>query len=347
MLQNILFDEEALSDFQAYLKEGDFSKVFFLVDENTHEHCLVPLMQELGELGDNEILEVEAGEASKSAEVLVQLWMALSDLGADRFSLLVNLGGGMISDLGGFLAGTYMRGIPFVNFPTSVLAQVDASVGGKTGINLDHIKNRVGLFTQADRVYVLNHFLNSLPLKERRSGYAEMLKHGLIADEAYWKNLQEIDVEEIALTSEMIRRSIDIKSGIVSQDFRESGLRKTLNFGHTLGHAFESVSHETGEPLLHGEAIALGMMGELLLSTEFAGLEEKAGHEAIRTIHNSFKEVETIGDVDRIFEMVKQDKKNRRGTVLFTLLDRVGTARADVEVPEAAIRDVLKRLQTW
>ncbi|MGB0177856.1 MAG: 3-dehydroquinate synthase, partial [Owenweeksia sp.] len=345
MPQNILFDNEALGDFQQYLKNGSFSKVFFLVDENTHEHCLVPLLQELEELGDSEILEVEAGEVSKSVEVLFQLWMTLSDLGADRYSLIVNLGGGMVSDLGGFLAGTYMRGIPFVNFPTSVLAQVDASVGGKTGINLDHIKNKVGLFAKAERVYILNHFLESLPLQERRSGYAEMLKHGLIADAEYWETLLKLDIENELPTPEMIRRSIAIKSAIVESDFKETGIRKALNFGHTLGHAFETVSHEMEEPLLHGEAVALGMMGELLLSVEYAGLNEAIATEAIRSVHSRFKDVEAVGDMDRIFEVLKQDKKNRKGEIIFTLLPSIGEVVTDVKVQEHSVHNVLKRLQ--
>lgn len=347
MPQNILFDNEALGDFQQYLKNGSFSKVFFLVDENTHEHCLVPLLQELEELGDSEILEVEAGEVSKSVEVLFQLWMTLSDLGADRYSLIVNLGGGMVSDLGGFLAGTYMRGIPFVNFPTSVLAQVDASVGGKTGINLDHIKNKVGLFAKAERVYILNHFLESLPLQERRSGYAEMLKHGLIADAEYWETLLKLDIENELPTPEMIRRSIAIKSAIVESDFKETGIRKALNFGHTLGHAFETVSHEMEEPLLHGEAVALGMMGELLLSVEYAGLNEAIATEAIRSVHSRFKDVEAVGDMDRIFEVLKQDKKNRKGEIIFTLLPSIGEVVTDVKVQEHSVHNVLKRLQSW
>ena len=325
----------------------DFQKFFFLVDENTHEHCLVPLLQELGELGEMEVLEIEPGEASKSPEVLVQLWMALSDLRADRYSLLVNLGGGVVSDLGGMLAGTYMRGIPFVNFPTTVLSQVDASVGGKTGINLDHLKNRVGLFLNPERVYVLNRFLETLPFEERRSGYAEMLKHGLIADREYWKQLLQLNIKEALPDTIMIRKSIEIKSKVVEKDFRESGLRKILNFGHTLGHALETVSHEEGEPLLHGEAVALGMMGELLLSAEFAGMDKEVAEEAAHRIGDHFHDVEVTGDPERILEVVKQDKKNRKGEIFFTLLSDPGMVKQDIVVPESAIFNVIMRLQAW
>ncbi len=347
MPQKIFFEQEALDDFSKYLKDGNFSRVFFLVDENTHEHCLIPLLQELAEIGETEILEVESGEESKSVEVLVQLWMALSELNADRHTLLVNLGGGVISDLGGFLAGTYLRGISFVNFPTTILSQVDASVGGKTGINLEHLKNRIGLFLEPDRVYVINSFLNTLPLEEKRSGYAEMLKHGLITDKEYWVGLCALDITKELPSHEMIKRSIEIKTSVVEKDFRESGLRKILNFGHTLGHALETVSHEEGEPLLHGEAIALGMIGELMLSTHFAGLSEKSAQQAIKKISSFFEDVEVVGDTDRLFEVVRQDKKNHEGHILMTLLNEIGTAQPDVEVSETAVRDVLKQLQAW
>lgn len=341
------YDEEALEDFQEFLRSGSFTKVFFLVDENTHEHCLIPLLREIEEIGDTEVLEVEAGEESKSPEVLFQLWMALSELGADRHSLLVNVGGGMICDLGGFLAGTYMRGIAVVHFPTSLLSQVDASIGGKTGINLQHLKNKVGLFLEAERVYLLHRFLETLPYPEVRSGYAEMLKHGLIADRAYWEQLISINITGELPSSQMIRSSIGIKSGVVQQDFRESGLRKILNFGHTLGHALETVALENQSPLLHGEAIALGMVGELLLSSKFGGLEESEAYSAINEIQNRFRDIRPIGDVDRQFEVVRQDKKNRGDSLLFTLLSGLGQAQVDIEVPEQAVREVLQYLKSW
>lgn len=337
----VKFGNEALEEFKALVMNDKFSKVFFVVDENTHENCLIPLVRELPELPENEILEVEAGEGSKSTEVLVQLWHAMSELNADRNSLIVNVGGGMVSDLGGFLAGTYMRGVSFVNFPTTVLAQVDASVGGKTGINLDHIKNRVGLFQNPLRTFVINDFLETLPQDERRSGFAEMLKHGLIADKEYWNELKEFDIDERIPDSLMIQKSVEIKSSIVNQDFKEQGIRKALNFGHTVGHALETLALDKGHKLLHGEAIALGMICETHLSIRYAGLKVDEANEIIEVLKKKYSNVEPTGSPEEWVELMKMDKKNVNGEYRFSLIKKLGEAVINVEVKE---EDILESL---
>lgn len=327
--------------FQRLLNEQDYSKVFFLVDSNTHEFCLPLFLAQLNELPDYEILEVESGEESKSAEVLVQLWEAISALGADRHALMVNVGGGMISDLGGFLASTYMRGIPFVNFPTSLLAMVDASVGGKTGVNLGHIKNRVGLFIEPKMVGVVPHFLETLPLRERKSGFAEMLKHGLISDASHWEELIQFDIENLIPDLAMIQKSIAIKNEIVEQDFKEGSIRKNLNFGHTIGHAIETLSMEWDNSLLHGEAVAFGMMGELLVSSKYLGLDERKATHAIEKLKGYYGSFPSNIDKTALIEVIEMDKKNRGSSIRMSLLKSLGYAVPDIEVSK---EDILKSI---
>jgi 3-dehydroquinate synthase len=339
----VFFSDEAFAKLQDILDNGQFSKVFFMVDENTHDKCLPYLLQSINELPEYEVLEVEPGEESKTAEVLVQLWVALSELRADRYSLVVNVGGGMITDLGGFLAGTYMRGVSFVNVPTSLLAMVDASSGGKTGINLGYLKNRVGLFLNPMATLIVPEFLETLPYRERRSGFAEMLKHGLIADASYWQELIDFDIEEDVPTEALIARSVQIKQQIVGQDFRESGWRKTLNFGHTVGHAIETASLETPNPLMHGEAIALGMMVELQLSEKYTALDPVAASDCIARLKAIYHDVSFEYDIDYLIELIRTDKKNKNSEIRFSLLREIGEAVVDVNVKEEGIREVLNQ----
>lgn len=341
---SVYFGDEAFAKLQEILDSGKFSKVFFMVDENTHDKCLPYLLQSLNELPHYEVLEVEPGEESKSAEVLVQLWIALSELKADRDSIIINVGGGMITDLGGFLAGTYLRGVSFVNVPTSLLAMVDASSGGKTGINLNHLKNRVGLFLNPRATCIIPEFLETLPYRERRSGFAEMLKHGLIADADYWNDLVKFDIEEDTPTEAMIARSVEIKQNIVDQDFRESGIRKALNFGHTVGHAIETASLETNNPLMHGEAIALGMIAELQLSEKYTALDPQAASDCIENLKAIYHDISFDFDIEYLIELMRTDKKNKNSEIRFSLLREVGEAVVDVNVKEEGIREVLRQL---
>lgn len=342
----IRFDNEAIKELNELLAAGQYPKVFFLVDENTHQSCLIPLLQNLEELDEMEILEVEAGEKSKSVEVLNQLWMAMSELKADRSSLLVNVGGGVITDLGGFLASTYMRGIDFINFPTSLLAQVDASVGGKTAVNLEAHKNRIGIFNEPVFTGIVNDFLDTLPELERISGFAEMLKHGLIADQSYWKELCEFPITEHYPNSSLVQRSIEIKSKIVKSDFRESGPRKLLNFGHSIGHAFESIALEKGIYYPHGFAIAQGMIGESILSSKYLNLSENEMNSINDVIHSIFSKIPFDFEVEEMIGYIKMDKKNENENLNFSLLKSIGEAEFNVEVEEKDIVSLLKFLKT-
>ncbi|RZL11258.1 MAG: 3-dehydroquinate synthase [Pedobacter sp.] len=254
-----------LAQLPALMANGGYSKVFVLTDEHTSVHCLPVFQQLLDDFTGFDLIETSAGEENKSIDFCIGIWKTLLDFGADRKCLLINLGGGVITDMGGFIAATYKRGVDFVNIPTSLLAQVDASVGGKTGIDVDNAKNMVGTFSIPIAVFIEDVFLKTLPEKEMRSGSAEVLKHGLIADAAYFKELNDTGLH--AITAAQVYRSVEIKNTVVTEDPLEKGLRKILNFGHTIGHALESYSLSNDKtPLTHGDAIAIGMICESYLS---------------------------------------------------------------------------------
>ncbi|GGH66532.1 3-dehydroquinate synthase [Phaeocystidibacter marisrubri] len=340
--------EEALIAFDALLSEAkaSSSKVFFLVDENTHEQCLTRLLPELPNLGEYELLEVPPGEESKSIEVAAQLWSALAELGANRQSILVNVGGGMITDLGGFIASTYMRGIRFCHIPTSLLGMVDASIGGKTAVDVAGVKNLVGAFAACEGVFLIPDFLETLPERELRSGFAEMLKHGLIRDASHYSDLIRTGFEKV--TPDQVRASMNIKLDVVESDPLEAGARKELNFGHTLGHALESHFLEAypHDPLLHGEAIAFGMWLELELSV-LSGLLDaeiaKAIQSDIASIFGRLALPES--EWESVTSWLKYDKKNTNHSVRFVLLENVGKAVIDCSVDPSLIRRAYENWQ--
>lgn len=326
------------------LKVNNYSAVFILLDENTHDKCLPFFLQNMPALTEYEVLEIEPGEDSKSAAILFQLWEVLSEFKADRQALIINLGGGVVSDLGGFLAATYMRGVDFVNFPTSLLAMADAAAGSKTGINLAGYKNRVGAFADARLVGVMPDFLETLPEDELRSGLAEMLKHGLIADVNHFKMLAKLSPEHPHIEEELLRQTIWIKQQITKQDPKESGLRKILNFGHTVGHALESHSYESGQPLTHGHAVALGMMVELQLSVQYTGLTMAEADEARAVLERFFPWPDIEWNGALLLKLMQGDKKNEAGDLRFSLLKNLGEAVYDVAVPGAVVLDKLKEI---
>jgi 3-dehydroquinate synthase len=344
--QGVSLGRDVFERFDNWLEHKSFSKVFFLVDENTHEHCLPALLGALSNLPEFEILEVEAGEESKSPEVLIHLYHALTELEADRQSLLVNVGGGVVCDLGGFLAATYMRGIPFIHFPTSLLAMVDASVGGKTGIDLGGHKNQVGVFARAEQVYVYPAFLETLPDDHVRSGFAEMLKHGCIADEAYLQEVLQTLAAGTLPTDDQIEQSIAIKARIVEADFREGGARKKLNFGHSLGHALEGACLLQQQPILHGDAVAFGMLGELWLSVRKLHFPENNFDALSAALRQHFGFLTQPLEREVLMQLLRGDKKNTAGSFRFVLLPKPGEACIDVEVDheeaEAAFDVILK-----
>lgn len=323
-----------------FLREENFSRIFILVDSNTHQFCLSLLLQRLEASAEIEIIEMEAGEEHKTLDTCDGIWKALSELGADRKSLLINLGGGVVTDLGGFVAATFKRGIATVHFPTTLLAMVDAALGGKNGVNLEGLKNQVGVIKAPEMVVVDTSFLRTLPQNEMRSGLAEMLKHGLIQDENYWKQLcalNELAPEDL---DKLILRSIEIKESVVAQDPTEKNLRKSLNFGHTLGHAIESylLEHPERKKLLHGEAVAAGMILAAYLSSALESFPKKSRDEIKKVILSIFGQVQfDKEDQEKIIELLKFDKKNEGGKINFVLLREIGTPVIDREVPNDLI----------
>src|SRR5471030_2674109 len=235
-----IYFDNTLTELVKFINQGSYSRFFILTDENTAKYCLPLVREKIDNLDNFDIIEINAGEESKDIDFCIGIWKMLIDFGADRQSLMINLGGGVISDLGGFAASTFKRGIDFVHVPTTLLSQVDASVGGKTGIDIDSIKNIIGTFTQPKAVFIEYRFLNSLPARQILSGTAEMLKHGLICDAAYWELLKNSDLTNPSV--ELIYHSVEIKNKVVIEDPRETGIRKSLNFGHTIGHAVETFS---------------------------------------------------------------------------------------------------------
>ncbi|MFD1095830.1 3-dehydroquinate synthase [Salegentibacter chungangensis] len=338
----VFYNETAFNRLNEYLKKSNPSKIFILVDTHTHIHCLSSFMALLQNEAETEVIEMEAGEEFKNLETCMGVWSTLSDLDADRKSLMINLGGGVVTDLGGFVASTFKRGISYINVPTSLLSMVDASVGGKTGVDLGSLKNQIGVINQPEMVLINTSFLISLPGNEMRSGLAEIMKHGLIKSKDYWKKVTSLDQLGLEDLDDIIAESVRIKKDIVSQDPTEKGLRKTLNYGHTLGHAIESyfLSHKDKKTLLHGEAIAIGMILATYISKELKGFPENTLNEINSSIKDIFGKVDFESpDIEKIIELMKFDKKNERGNINFVLLEDIGKPVIDCIVPNELIKN--------
>jgi len=321
--ENLLFSSNLSGDLNAFFKENSFSQIAVLVDENTRKKCL-PLIE--NSLPKFEVIQIQSGESNKTLTTCEIIWGSLSEKHFDRKSLLINLGGGVICDIGGFVASTYKRGIAFLNIPTSLLAQADASIGGKTGIDFQGFKNQIGTFNDALGIIIHTLFLKTLPDREIKAGFAEIIKHGLIADKNFFEKLGNIILSDYSW-DESIMNSIRIKHNIVSQDRFEAGIRKALNFGHTIGHAIESYFLNTHTPLLHGEAIAIGMVCEAFLSKEQAGLKEEELQHIVSVISRFFeKRMIPEEGVETLLELLGQDKKNENGEIRVTLIPEIGKA---------------------
>ena len=338
--ENVTITENITTALSGLLNQGSFSRLAVLVDENTKEHCY-PLIESVLP-SHHSVIEIKSGELHKNLDACISIWSHLTEAQFDRKSLLINLGGGVIGDMGGFCAATYKRGMPFVNLPTTLLAQVDASVGGKLGIDFQGFKNHIGIFQEPHRVFIDDMFLKTLPERELRSGFAEVIKHALINDARYWTTLRGASFTNQDWKAH-IAHSVKVKSRVVDEDFREGGLRKILNFGHTIGHAIESFFLETERPLLHGEAIAAGMIAEAHLSVKHSRLSSEEAEEIEDFILAVFGHSEIPADiVDSIALLTKQDKKNDQQTIRCTLLESIGTARYDVPVTEEDIKEALE-----
>jgi len=327
------FNERAYSALNDHLSGSSYSSLFIIVDENTYEECLPDFMTAIEGDFHFEVLEIESGEINKNIATCTYLWETLSSLGADRKSLIINLGGGVLTDLGGFVASTFKRGIDFINVPTTLLSMVDASVGGKTGVDLGPLKNQIGVINQPEMVLVIPSFLKTLDERQLQSGFAEMLKHGLIRNASYWEDLKSVSsFDEI---DAKIYDSVVIKNEVVLRDPTEQNIRKILNFGHTLGHAIESyfLESEDHETLLHGEAIAIGMILEGYLSYKITGLPKEQLEDIKATFLGNYKKISFTPEVIfEILNLLKFDKKNSHGMINFVLLNRIGSPIIDQQI---------------
>ena len=338
----VLFSEEAYAALHSLLKTENYSSVYILVDNHTQMHCLPLFLGHLSELKNVDVLKIKAGEENKHLKTCQGIWQQLSELGADRKSLLINLGGGVVTDLGGFVAAAFKRGIDFVNVPTTLLSMVDASVGGKTGVDLGGLKNQIGIITHPRMVIIDPQYLKTLPENEYKSGYAEMLKHGIIRDKDYFEQLSQYKSLENSDIEDYIHHSVSIKNTVVSEDLYESNLRKILNFGHTLGHAIEThcLNNPKKTTLLHGEAIAIGMITEAYLSAQLCGLEMAVAEEVKEVFLRIFpKSSFSQKDLAAIINLLRYDKKNSHGKVKFVLLHALGQPAIDIEVPSEKLSD--------
>lgn len=331
--------QDAFQELRNFIDRSSYSKVFVLVDSNTEVHCL-PLLQPFLEGLNYDIIEVDPGEENKNIDFCIGIWRMLLDFEADRNSLMINLGGGVVTDMGGFAAATYKRGIDFVQMPTTLLSQVDASVGGKTGIDMDHVKNIIGTFTQPKAVFIETQLLKTLDERQLVSGFAEMLKHGLIYDRNYFEQLAKQPRE---ILPGHIYRSVQIKNEVITTDPLEKGLRKILNFGHTIGHAVESLSltHDK-RPLLHGEAIAVGMICEAHLSHTNNALEAEDLEFIVKAIRGHFPDyaLEKL-QPEKLLEVMKKDKKNQDRKIGFALLSSIGSCVYNQYIGEQQIVESL------
>lgn len=340
----VVFGSDALRALDRRIGAEEYSRAFILGDENTLRHCLPELLAHVPRLRDAPTLAVAPGERSKDIAVCSDIWRHLAEMEADRHALLVCIGGGVVTDLGGFVAGTYKRGIRCVHVPTSLMGMVDAAIGGKTGVDLAGLKNMVGVFHDPLAVHVHTPFLKSLGKRELLNGLAEMLKHGLVWDAAAWNTIGEAPLHDIDALKPLVERSAAIKAEVVKADPRESGLRKVLNFGHTIGHGIEAHSWESPQRmLLHGEAVAIGMVCEAWLSWRM-GLLSREDYDAIAMrLLALYKPYQfSSADNHRLIELMRNDKKNSGGRFRFTLLTAIGKAKVDVEVTAAQVQEALE-----
>ena len=322
----------------------------FLLADNTTQHLCLPLVAGFSCLKGAQSIVIGATDTHKTLESLAHVWEELGNGGATRHTLLINIGGGMVTDLGGFAASTFKRGINYINIPTTLLSMVDASVGGKTGINFRGLKNEIGVFNNAASVILDTQFLRTLDHENILSGYAEMLKHGLISNEQMWAELLNYDVEEpdFELLQRMVADSVAVKQRIVTEDPTEQGIRKALNLGHTAGHAFESLALKQSVigkmqfPILHGYAVAYGLICELYLSAVKTGFPTDKMHQTVSFIKEHYgKMTITCDDYPTLLELMTHDKKNTAGIINFTLLGGIGDIRINQTATKEEIYEAL------
>ena len=341
--QRVILSHDLRQSLTTEVSTCPHDRLFILTDETTHQHCL-PLISNIDGLSEATVITIGATDQNKTLESVSHVWTELQRGGATRHSLMINLGGGMVTDLGGFAASTFKRGIQFINIPTTLLAMVDASVGGKTGINFGGLKNEIGVFRNARCVILDTAFLSTLDRENLLSGYAEMLKHSLLDSEKMWaEHIQYSPLTTFSPLTSMISESVEVKQRIVTEDPTEKGLRKALNLGHTAGHAFESLSFErVNSPILHGYAVAYGLVVELYLSAVKCGFPTDRLHQTVRFIKEHYGRMAiTCDDYPRLLELMRHDKKNEGSTINFTLLAAIGDIRINQTVTDDDIKEAL------
>jgi 3-dehydroquinate synthase len=340
----IIYSVQPEIDIESIIRQYHADKVFVVTEENVFKLWFdkLPVLRALP------CVVIPSGEDNKGLGSVELIWEFLSSEGADRKSLVINVGGGMLTDLGGFAASTFKRGVDFVNVPTTLLAQVDASVGGKTGINFRGLKNEIGTFNIPRSVIISSIFLQTLDSKNRLSGFAEMIKHGLIYSSEHFFELCNVDFENLDLKSfqEIIRHSVQVKEYFVQQDPTEKNIRKALNFGHTVGHALESLLLKQQRPVLHGYAVAWGMVAELYLSQAVCGLDPESFSDICDWITSLYGKI-TISpdDFEELYRLMGHDKKNEAGRINFTLISAPGNFEINQECSKELIFESLRFLQ--
>ena len=340
--QKVVIAEQLDESLTEAVKACEHDRVFILADETT-ERCCLPVVEEFDVLRDARRIIIGATDTHKTLQSLAHVWEELGNGGATRHTLLINIGGGMVTDLGGFAASTFKRGINYINIPTTLLSMVDASVGGKTGINFNGLKNEIGVFNNASTVILDTQFLKTLDAENICSGYAEMLKHGLISNEQMWAELLRFDLEhpDLQQLRRMVADSVAVKERIVTEDPTEKGIRKALNLGHTVGHAFESLAL-TRKPVLHGYAVAWGLICELYLSTLKTGFPTDKMRQTVTFIKEHYGKMPvTCDDYPTLLELMTHDKKNVAGTINFTLLGGIGDIRINQTATKEEICEAL------
>ncbi|MCC8174062.1 MAG: 3-dehydroquinate synthase [Odoribacter sp.] len=323
-MNNIIFTHKVGDSLKEVLNHIAASEIFILADKNSAKNCL-PLLP-LEKVKKENIIIIEGGENNKTISTAEKIWNVLSTQGAKRNSVLINVGGGLVTDVGGFAASCFKRGTKCINIPTTLLAQVDASVGGKTGVNFNGLKNEIGTFSIPDMVIIDTCFLKSLPYRQVLSGFAEMIKHGLLLGGEHFYCIMEINPQKIDWDNflDVIRESVSVKDKIVQQDPTEKGVRKSLNLGHTIGHALESLALERGEEFYHGEAVAYGIIAELALSVKKVGFSLAIFEEVKNYIKKYYPPCIVVENKEELYELMLHDKKNEKDGVNFTLLKEPG-----------------------
>ena len=324
-----------------FLAKQDFTQLAVLVDVHTHIHCY-PIIQQ--QLPAHTLIKIPAGESYKNIDSCLSIWKNLTDLNFDRHALLLVLGGGVLGDMGGFCAATYKRGISFTLMPTTLLAQVDASIGGKLGIDFEHYKNHIGVFQQPLATLISPVFLNTLPERELRSGFAEVIKHCLIGDKAMWEVIRTKTLADQDWTT-LIPHSIKIKEDITQKDPREKGIRKALNFGHTLGHALETYFFSTSKPIFHGEAVAMGMIMESKIAHSKGLLTFEELNQIKAYVFSIFGKVTEPFSSQEIIRLTLQDKKNKGNEVLMAVPKGIGTCVWDETTSEKEMLEAIEYYQ--